>query len=257
MKILVTGHKGFIGGNMLRYLQEKTDHTITTFEWGDPHPTIKGLDWVMHIGAISSTTETNVDKVMRQNYDFTVDLYDECLIHNVNFQFSSSASLYGLNNEFTETSPVDPRTPYAWSKYMVERFIQNNPPINSVAQCFRYFNVYGPGEEHKGNQASPFHQFSEQATTNGNIKVFEGSDKYQRDFIHVDEIIQKHMQFLDVTQNGIFNFGTGTTTSFLTIAKIFMVPIIQTPMPPQLKNSYQAYTCADNTLINKTLKKNK
>ena len=56
MKILVTGHKGFIGSNMVRYLKEKTNHEVTTFEWGDPHPTIKGLDWVFHIGAISSTT---------------------------------------------------------------------------------------------------------------------------------------------------------------------------------------------------------
>lgn len=254
MKILVTGHKGFIGSNMVRYLKEKTNHEVTTFEWGDPHPTIKGLDWVFHIGAISSTTETDVDKVMRQNYEFTIDLYNECLEHNVNLQFSSSASVYGLKNEFKETSPVDPRTPYAWSKYLVERYIQQHPPTNTVAQCFRYFNVFGPGEEHKGTQASPFYQFSHQAKTNGNIKVFEGSDKYQRDFIHVDEIIEKHIKFLKVKQNGVFNFGTGTTTSFLIIAKIFMVPLVQIPMPSQLQNSYQSYTCADNTLFNKTVK---
>lgn len=254
MKILVTGYKGFIGSNMLSYLQKNTDHEITTFEWGEAKPVIEGLDWVFHIGAISSTTETDIDKVMRQNYEFTIDLYNECRNNNVNFQFSSSASVYGLKQEFKETSPVDPRTPYAWSKYLCERYIQQHPPTNSVAQCFRYFNVFGPNEEHKGTQASPFCQFTEQAKTNGNIKVFAGSDKYQRDFIHVDEIIEKHIKFLKVKQSGVFNFGTGQTTSFLTIAKIFMVPIIQVPMPTQLQNSYQVYTCADNTLFNKTIK---
>ena len=255
MKILVTGHKGFIGGNMLRYLQEKTDHEVTTFEWGEPQPAVEGLDWVMHIGAISATTERDVDKVMRQNYDFTVNLYDECVKHNVNFQFSSSASVYGLGTEFKETSPVDPRTPYAWSKYMVERYIQQHPSTNSIAQCFRYFNVFGPGEDHKGTQASPFYQFTQQKLNNGNIKVFEGSDKYHRDFIHVDEVISTHMQFLKAKDSGIFNVGTGTTTSFKHIAQIFTVPIIEIPMPNQLKNSYQTYTCADTTLLKKTLKK--
>ena len=253
MKILLTGHKGFIGSNMLSYLTEKTDHEVTTFEWGEAKPAIEGLDWVFHIGAISSTTETDVDKVMRQNYEFTIDLYNECKEHSVNFQFSSSASVYGLKNEFKETSPVDPRTPYAWSKYLVERYIQQHLPTNSIAQCFRYFNVHGPGEEHKGTQASPYCQFSNQAKTNGNIRVFEDSDKYQRDFIHVDQIIENHMKFLDVKQHGIFNFGTGQTTSFLTIAESFMVPITQIPMPAQLHNSYQVYTCADTTLFNETI----
>ena len=134
MNILVTGYKGFIGQNLVKGL---SDHNLSLFEWGDRLPEISQFDWVIHCGAISSTTEKNVDKVMTQNYDFSVELYNLCKDNDVNFQFSSSASVYGLNSEFTETSPVDPRTPYAWSKYMVERYILNNLPDNSVAQLDR------------------------------------------------------------------------------------------------------------------------
>ena len=124
MKILLTGYKGFIGSHMLTALLA-AGHIVKVYEWGDPLPNVEGLDWVVHIGAISSTTERDVAKVMTQNYDFSVDLYEECRKHNVKFQFSSSASVYGLNKEFKEDSPVDPRTPYAWSKYMFERYMQN------------------------------------------------------------------------------------------------------------------------------------
>jgi len=71
MKILVTGHKGFIGNHMLRAL---SDHNTITFEWGEVFPKLDGVDTVMHIGAISSTTETNIEKIMTQNYDFSCEL---------------------------------------------------------------------------------------------------------------------------------------------------------------------------------------
>ena len=105
MKILVTGHKGFIGSNMVKALA--TNHEISTYEWGDELPPIKGLDWVMHIGAISSTTERNIEKIMAQNVDSSVWFLQECAKHNVNLQYSSSASVYGQRQQFKETSPLD------------------------------------------------------------------------------------------------------------------------------------------------------
>jgi len=249
MKILITGHRGFIGSNMVDALE----HELFLYEYDETLPDVKGLDWVIHIGAISSTVETNVEKIMKQNYDFSVKLYDMCRDQNVNFQFSSSASVYGLNTEFKETSPVDPRTPYAWSKYMFERYLLNNLPTDSVAQCFRYFNVYGPGESHKGSQASPFTQFEKQANEVGHVTVFENSENYLRDFIHINEIINIHKKFLSVKESGVWNAGTGKTMSFLEIAKTFNVPIKTIPMPENLKQSYQKYTCADTTKIRRYL----
>lgn len=250
MKILLTGHKGFIGSNMLNALSE---HEVTTYEWGDPLPKIKGHDWVMHLGAISSTTETNIEKVLVQNLDFSTWIIHECEQHKVNLQYASSASVYGLNKEFKEDDPVDPRTPYAWSKYLFERYVKSND-WSIIHQGFRYFNVYGPNEDHKGSQASPYTQFANQAKKHGVIKVFENSENYLRDFIHVDKVIDIHKKFLSVKESGVFNVGTGVATSFLDVAKTFNVPIQEIPMPDNLKHSYQTYTCANLDKVLETLK---
>lgn len=251
MRILLTGHRGFIGSHMLRALAE---HDVRTFEWGDNQELLNtnDRDVCIHIGAISSTTERDVDKVMRQNYDFSCRLLDSCMNTGTHFQYSSSASVYGLNTEFQEDSPVDPRTPYAWSKYMFERyalkFQEFADRCNYRIQGFRYFNVYGPeGEEHKGNQASPFAQFARQAKETGEIAVFENSDQYLRDFVPVETVINYHLQFLNCPVSGVFNIGTGQARSFQNVAESFGVPIRTIPMPESLKSSYQAYTCADMT----------
>ena len=255
MKILLTGHKGFIGGHMLSALTN-ANHEVTTYDWDDgPRPGVMDQDWVIHIGAISSTTERDVDKVMLQNYEFSVDLYDECKRFGVDFQYSSSASVYGMVSNFSETSPVDPKNPYAWSKYLFERYHANHQG-GTIAQGFRYFNVYGPeGEDHKGNQASPHHQFKKQAAANNEIKVFENSELYQRDFVHVSKIVNTHLKFMTIPESGVWNVGTGTPTSFMTVAKQFDVPVTTIPMPAILEDSYQKYTCADMTKYNNTLKK--
>ena len=248
MKILLTGHKGFIGSHLLSALENR-GHEVSTYDWEDILPSIIEQDWVIHVGAISSTTERDVEKIMRQNVDFTIQLYDACHTFGVNFQFASTASIYGLESDFKEDSPVDPRTPYAWSKYLCERHM-NRHPMGSATQIFRYFNVYGPeGEEHKGNQASPFCQFEKQAREYGTIKIFEGSENYRRDFIHVDDIVNYHLKFLLKDVSGTFNLGNGNTLSFLEIAqhiaKQKYVDIQYIPMPENLKMSYQKFTCAD------------
>jgi ADP-L-glycero-D-manno-heptose 6-epimerase len=236
---------------MVTALQD--EHKVDTLEWGDDYPKVKKYDWVIHLGAISSTAETNVEKIMEQNYDFSVELYKDCRHHEVNFQFASSASIYGLGSDFHENAPVDPRTPYAWSKYMFEKYLTEHKQT-AIVQIFRYFNVYGPeGEEHKGTQASPYCQFKKQAEENGYINVFEGSENYKRDFIHVSDVIDIHKKFFDINKSGIFNVGSGHTKSFLDVANTFNVPIKEIPMPEHLKNSYQKYTCADLTKITKTI----
>lgn len=250
MKILLTGHEGFIGSHLLKALEEK-GHEVSTYEWNEILPSVMEQDWVIHVGAISSTTEKDVEKIMRQNVDFTCQLYRACRTFGVNFQFASSASVYGLGSNFSEDVQVDPRTPYAWSKYLCERYINNHMGGNTT-QIFRYFNVYGPeGEEHKGNQASPFYQFEKQAKEDGTIKLFEGSEYYARDFIHVDEIVEYHLKFMLKQESGTFNLGNGNTLTFLEIAqhiaKKYHADIKYIPMPENLKNGYQKFTCANMT----------
>jgi ADP-L-glycero-D-manno-heptose 6-epimerase len=259
MNILLTGYKGFIGSHMLTAL-ENAGHRVSTYEWGEgPLPSVMEQEWVIHMGAISSTTERDVDKVLRQNFDFSRQLYDACKTFGVNFQYSSSASVYGLTSSFKEDSPVDPRTPYAWSKYLFERYVRDHPS-GAVVQGFRYFNVYGPeGEEHKGDQASPYHNFTKQAIAYGRIKIFDNSNTYKRDFIHVSEIVNYHLKFLDIPASGLYNLGTGTTKSFLDVAteigQRYPSIIENIPMPEMLKSNYQQYTCADMTKTNEMLQK--
>jgi ADP-L-glycero-D-manno-heptose 6-epimerase len=259
VKILVTGHHGFIGQNMVRAL---TDHRVTTYEWGDPWPRLAGLDWVIHLGAISSTTERDVERIMRQNFDFSRDLLDACIELKINFQYASSASVYGLSRDFRESSPPDPRTPYAWSKWLFERHcrgrIGHARDKNIVIQGFRYFNVYGIGEDHKGSQASPVHQFRLQAETKGEITLFvpePGEPDYARDFVPVEQIVDYHQRFWGVPESGVWNIGTGQARTFRSIAESFAVPVREQALPVHLKPGYQTWTCADMTHTQKTLEK--
>lgn len=256
MKILVTGYQGFIGQNMLEALDK--EHEVTAFEWNNQSlPSFEGLDWCIHLGAISSTTETNVDKVMEQNYDFSRWVVNECQTHNVNLQYASSASVYGLISSFTEESPANPQSPYAWSKYLFDRYVLKMIEAGKITvrvQGFRYFNVYGPHEDHK-DQPSPHHRFNKQAKETGVIELFEGSNEFCRDFVPVETVIDVHKKFFDVNESGIWNLGTGRTTSFediaKKIAKKYDAVIKYIPMPDNIAKQYQKYTCADVTKLKK------
>ena len=253
MRVLVTGYKGFIGQNLVQYIYDNTDWSVDLYEWGESNmPSIIEQDWVIHIGAISSTTERDLDKVMRQNVDFTRQLFNSCKTYGVNFQYSSSASLYGLGTDFTETAQLDPRTPYAWSKYLCEYHHKQHQGGN-IVHGFRYFNVYGNYEKHKGSQGSPISQFSRQAES-GKIKLFHNSNSYLRDFIAVEDICRVHVEYIKRVKNsGIWNIGTGKANSFQYVADLisrkYDSSIEYIEMPEILKSSYQTYTCADTSKL--------
>ncbi len=246
MKILLTGYKGFIGQN---FLENLNGHEVTLHELEDDLPKIDSLDWVIHLGALSSTT-TNIEDAMKHNYEFSMWLYDECVKHNVNLQWASSASVYGNSVTFKETDTPDPQSPYAWSKYLFERYIDTHPS-DIIVQGFRYFNVYGKYEDHKGNMASPYHIFEKQIKEKGVIKLFYGSENFIRDFVPVQAVIDTHFKFLNVTESGIFNVGTGCTKSFLNVANEIVDKhggyIEYIDMPDSIRKNYQEYTKADMT----------
>jgi ADP-L-glycero-D-manno-heptose 6-epimerase len=255
MKILVTGYKGFIGSNLAIYLQNQ-GHEVEGWEWQPgiiPDPS--SYDWVIHLGAISSTTFTDVDQIMEQNFEYSVRLLQVCDTMGVNFQYASSASVYGPTEHFTEDGQLLPQSPYAWSKYLFDRFVnQYKDEFSILVQGFRYFNVYGPGETHKGDQASPYTKFTQQAKENGIIKLFENSKQYKRDFVCVEDLCRLHEKMFEVDQSGIFNAGTGRAVSFdtvgRTIAKKYNADIEYIPMPDTLKGQYQKYTCANLEKLN-------
>ena len=249
MRILITGYKGFIGQNMVKAL---ADHDLSLYEWGDPSYDLSGLDQVIHLGAISDTRCENWPALRQQNVDFTTNLMRRCQTHRVPLQIASSASVYGLHNTtFRESDPVAPANMYARSKVMVEAYFKQMKPASPV-QLFRYFNVYGPHEDHKGDQASPFHKFRQQAKQ-GEIRIFKGSDEFRRDFVPVQTVIDVHKAFFDITKSGIWNVGTGIARSFLSVAQEVGGPIVAVPMPSGLKSSYQRYTQADLVKIHETL----
>lgn len=233
------------------------DHDVVTHEWGEPEPDIRGFDWVIHMGAISSTVENDVERIMRQNLDSSIEWLNECVKHGVNMQFSSTAGIYGRGTDFAETAPPNPLTAYAWSKYLFERHVAQNPPKRIRVQMFRYFNVFGPGEDHKGNQASPYHKFTQQATHSNEIIIFEGSSRVLRDFVPVNEVVETQKKFLEIDKSGVFNIGTGETTSFLEVAEMIALTHAATirviPMPESIARGYQWYTRADMTKTYSTL----
>lgn len=255
MKILITGHRGFIGQNIVKAL--KNEHDLKFYEWGDALPNLRDIDICVHLGAISSTTASDVNQVMEQNYDFSKWLVEECWRFRVHFQYASSASIYGLRDKFREDSPADPRSAYAWSKYLFERYVEkNSKKWECPVQGFRYFNVYGPGEEHK-DQSSPFHKFEKQALETGKIEVFEGSHEFFRDFVPVEKVIEVHRKFFGINQSGVWNVGTGKPRSILSIAEEIAkktgAKIKYIPIPSNIALQYQKYTCADLTKLKNTI----
>ena len=251
MRILITGHKGFIGQNMVEAL---ADHDLSLYEWGDKDYSLEGVDRVIHLGAISSTTCTDIEALRAQNVMFSYDLIDRCIERNIPIQMSSSASVYGKDNvTFKETDTVIPTSLYAYSKYLVEN---NYKEVPSTVQFFRYFNVYGKYEDHKGEQASPYHKFRKQAEQ-GVIRIFEGSKEFKRDFVPVETVIDVHKKFFDITESGIWNVGTGETKSFDEVAREIAsetgAEVVEIPMPANLRGGYQTYTKADLTKLNGTI----
>jgi ADP-L-glycero-D-manno-heptose 6-epimerase len=261
MRILLTGHKGFIGQNAYRKFKD-IGHDVVGFDWQDSQnmPSLDGIDLVVHMGAISSTAEKNVEKVFLQNYDFSVELIDRCVSKDIPMHISSSGAVYGRGSEFTENSPVFPMSPYAWSKYMVEKYCRKYPEAS--IKLMRYFNVYsseGETESHKTGQCSPHYKFRKQAEEHNRIELFVHPVHRTsfRDFISVNDVVDYHVKFFNSDAKGIFNIGTGNAKSFEDVAKEiskeYNAEIVELPMPEDMASYIQWYTCADTTKLKDTL----
>ena len=262
MRVLVTGHNGFIGRNMLSWLHQQDGWTVEGWDW-DPnnYPTVHSYDWVIHLGAIADMTCWDVDTVMRQNYDFSRWLFNECNRNGVHFQYASSSSVYGNTKDFSEYAPCKPQTPYAWSKYLFDRWVFEQDHKIYV-QGFRYFNVYGKWMHLRGNRANAIWKWREQAKHEGKITVWENAEHVKRDWTWVGDVCRIHTDFIkQVNGSGIWNVGSGLTHSFLDIAEEIAeqegVPIEFIPVPADELTRFRTTTKADLTHLKDTLGKRK
>ena len=168
--------------------------------------------------------------------------------------YASSAAVYGLGNNGFEADPEceKPLNVYGQSKLDFDNYFRLNYDFDTDAQIvgLRYFNVYGPGEDHKLGMASPINQFCRQSITDDEIRLFEGSENFVRDFVHIDDIVKVNMFFFNnPAKVGIYNCGTGLTSSFHEAATIVSektgAPLKTIPFPENLKNKYQEHTKAN------------
>lgn len=242
--IILTGSSGFIGQNFLSYLKEP----IIKVEKDDCFKFLSSFNqWdkvslILHQGAISSTTERNISTLHHHNVAFTLMLFDYAIEYQIPVKFASSASVYGNTN-----GQINPLNYYAITKLQIDYFIQDNLDKFSSIQSFRYFNVYGKGEDHKGDQASPISKFTKQVTETGKLKLFEGSDQFLRDFVCVDDVVDIVLN--NEAPSGIYDLGTGKPISFQEVAELVIKKeggeIEYIPFPEHLQGKYQTYTCAD------------
>ena len=301
MYIVVTGAAGFIGSNLVRALNARGEFDIIAVDnmaragkvgnladcdiadYLDKDEFLDrlgsgdfayDLSAILHQGACSDTMESDGRYMMRNNYRYSVSLVEYCQEQSIPFLYASSASVYGAGTEFREERACEsPLNVYAYSKALFDQYVRRLLP-EATAQIagFRYFNVYGPREQHKGRGSSVAWHFFQQFRADGVVRLFEGSGGYgdgeqRRDFVHVDDIVRANLHFLDHPEaSGIFNLGTGRAQSFNDVA----VAVLNTlhegpprtaadwvsagrieyiPFPAALAGKYQSYTQADLTLL--------
>ena len=284
--IVVTGGAGFIGSNIVKGLNDQghknilvvddlTDGTkfsnlvdLDIADYMDKDEFISlvvagedmDIDVIFHQGACSSTTEWDGKFMMENNYQYSKDLLDYCLDLDIPFLYASSAATYGgRSDNFIEDRAYEkPLNVYGYSKFLFDQYVRQVLPKAKSQVCgFRYFNVYGPRETHKGSMASVAFHLNEQITKGEKPKLFAGSDNFKRDFIYVSDVVDVNLWFWENKVSGIFNCGTGRAESFQTVADAVVNyhrkgEIDYIPFPDNLKGRYQSFTQADLTKFRET-----
>ena len=233
----------------------------------------KNVSAVIHMGAISATTESNFNRLLQSNIRFSQALWHWCAENKVPFIYASSAATYGdgsvgYDDNESELDKLSPLNAYGYSKHFFDRWVQlelsKNQPTPPQWCGLKFFNVYGPNEYHKGRMASVvFHAFNQFKETN-QIKLFKSehpsyADGMQvRDFIYVKDAVKIIIFFLNNNNfSGLYNAGTGNAETFKALAEAVLINTKGQPddikyieMPNDLKGKYQYYTQATMNKIN-------
>jgi ADP-L-glycero-D-manno-heptose 6-epimerase len=291
--IVVTGGAGFIGSNLIKALNQENQTDILVVDdltdgtkmlnladcdiadYQDKNLFIKNIKSnnlsknitaIVHLGACSATTEWNGEFIMNNNYEYSKTVFHYAVDNNIQFIYASSASVYGSGNKFTEKRVNEkPINMYAYSKFLFDVYVRNfwqKYGQNSQVVGLRYFNVYGPREQHKGDMSSVAYKLNSQIPKTQLAKLFKGTDGYQnggqlRDFVYVSDTVNVKLWLLKNPKiSGIFNVGTGVAQSFKDVAnavidyhKIGKIEYID--FPSHLIGRYQNYTQADISLLKK------
>lgn len=210
------------------------------------------IDVIFHEGACSATTEWDGKYLMHNNYEYSKELLHYCLDREIPFFYASSAATYGDKTEFVEERQFEgPLNAYGYSKFLFDQYVRDIlPEANSPVCGFKYFNVYGPREQHKGSMASVAFHLNTQINKGENPKLFAGSEHFLRDFIYVGDVAAVNIWAWQNGISGIFNLGTGKAQSFKEVADAVVKfqgkgSIETIPFPEHLKSRYQEYTQAN------------
>jgi len=287
--IIVTGGAGFIGSALVWGLnkRKRTDVVVVDEKGKESHPNLEGLKFarfvvkdsflrrlenyagaeaVLHMGACTSTTETDLNFLRKNNTEYTRKLAQFCLDNSIRFVYASSAATYGAgeqgySDDHGRLKDLRPLNPYGWSKHFFDLWALQSGAIEQIAGL-KYFNVFGPNEYHKKDMKSMACKAFEQVKKTGKIRLFksyrpeyaDGGQK--RDFLYVKDAVEMTLFFLENPgKNGIYNVGSGRARTWNDLAKaVFKAmkkpeKIEYIDMPAGIKDQYQYFTEADTTKL--------
>ncbi len=284
--IIVTGGAGFIGSNLVLGLNRRGYDDIVVVDnlangvkyknlldcqiadYQDKNKFLDKLqrgyysatsiEAIFHQGACSTTTEWDGRYMMENNYEYTKTLFHYCQTHKIPLIYASSAAVYGSDNNFKEQLSYEgPLNVYGYSKFQFDQYFRRfQNELSAQVVGLRYFNVYGPHEEHKGSMASVAFHLNNQIKASNVVRLFEGCDGYangeqRRDFIYVGDVVDINLWFLENPQvSGIYNTGTGRSQTFNDVANAVLAyhqqgQLEYIPFPEHLKGCYQSFTEAN------------
>ena len=285
MRIIVTGGAGFIGSAIVWRLNQLghddiliVDRADETDKWKNLAPLAfadyldadefidelslhREADAIFHMGACSSTTETDADYMLRNNYQYTKDVAEFAVANDIRFIYASSAATYGdgtagMDDGTADLDKLRPLNVYGYSKHLFDRVAARNGMFGSIVGL-KYFNVFGPNEDHKGDMRSLVNKAFGQINETGTLRLFKSASpdyadgEFGRDFVYVKDAVEMTLHFMDRNGGGLFNVGSGRMNTWNALAEAIFraldlpkaVEFIE--MPENLRDRYQYHTQAD------------